>query len=77
MIILNREKLYTLKVYYYLPQSLLIQLFLWQTLDVNPKYPRINRFLDFWHREIDAVIQEVVISENEEKWRHGTVLPLD
>jgi uncharacterized protein Usg len=39
----------------------LLQSFLWQTLDVAPDFPRIHRFLDYWRREIDAVIHSVTI----------------
>ncbi len=35
---------------------------MWQTLDIAPDYPRVQRFLEFWRREIDAVIHSVAIS---------------
>jgi uncharacterized protein Usg len=40
----------------------LLQEFLWQTLDLAPEYPRIRRFLDYWRREIDAVIHSVTVA---------------
>jgi uncharacterized protein Usg len=40
----------------------LLQSFVWQTLDLAPEFPRMHRFLDFWRREIDAVIHSVSIS---------------
>ena len=59
-------RLTTAEVLYYLPDHpKLIQSFLWQTLDLAPKYPRIVRFLDFWKREIDAVIHSVRIAGGE------------
>ena len=54
------ERLTTAEVIYYLPDHpALLQRFLWQTLDLPPDFPRICRFLDFWRREIDAVIHSV------------------
>jgi uncharacterized protein Usg len=43
----------------------ILQQFVWQTMDVKPKYPRIYRFLDYWHNNIDAVMNEVVIWDSE------------
>jgi uncharacterized protein Usg len=60
---LQGQRLTTAEVLYYLPDHpALLQSFLWQTLDLAPDFPRIQRFLDFWRREIDAVIHSVEIS---------------
>lgn len=60
---LQGKRLTTAEVLYYMPDHPdLLQSFLWQTLDEGPDYPRIQRFLDFWRREIDAVIHSVEIS---------------
>ncbi len=40
---------------------------MWQTVDVKPKYPRVNKFLNYWHNNIDAIINEVQITESERK----------
>ena len=57
------ERLTTAEVLYYLPDHpALLQRFLWQTLDLSPDYPKVHRFLDFWRREIEAVIHSVTIS---------------
>jgi uncharacterized protein Usg len=54
------QRLTTAEVIYYLPDHpALLQRFLWQTLDLPPEFPRICKFLDFWRREIDAVIHSV------------------
>jgi uncharacterized protein Usg len=59
-------RLATAEVVYYLPDHpSLLQTFLWQTLDLAPRYPRIHRFLDFWRREIDAVIHSVNLASGE------------
>lgn len=60
---LTGKRLATAEVLYYMPaHPALLQSFLWQTLDQAPDFPRIQRFLDFWRREIDAVIHSVTIS---------------
>ena len=59
---LRGERLTTTQVLYYMPDSpSLLQEFVWQTLDLAPEYPRIHRFLDFWRREIDAVLHSVTV----------------
>ncbi len=57
------KRLATAEILYHIPDHPgLLQSFLWQTLDEAPDFPRIQRFLDFWRREIDAVIHSVAIS---------------
>lgn len=59
-------RLATAEVLYYMPDHpALLQSFVWQTLDLAPAYPRIHRFLDFWRREIDAVIHSVRLASGE------------
>jgi uncharacterized protein Usg len=59
---LSGERLTTAEVIYYLPDHpALLQRFLWQTLDLAPDFPRVHRFLDYWRREIDAVIHSVSV----------------
>ena len=66
MIILKRKILVTLNVYYWLPDyENILQQFIWQTLDVKPKYPRVHKFLDYWHNNIDAIVNEIQICESE------------
>lgn len=56
----------TAEVLYYMPDHpKLLQSFVWQTLDLAPDYPRIHRFLNFWKREIDAVIHSVRLATGE------------
>jgi uncharacterized protein Usg len=60
---LQGRRLTTAEVLYYMPDHpKVLQRFLWQTLDVAPEFPRVQRFLGFWRREIDAVIHSVQIS---------------
>lgn len=59
-------RLATAEVLYYMPDHpALLQSFVWQTLDLAPQYPRIHKFLDYWKREIDAVIHSVRLATGE------------
>lgn len=56
----------TAEVLYYMPDHpALLQSFVWQTLDLAPKYPRIHRFLNYWKAEIDAIIHSVRLATGE------------
>jgi uncharacterized protein Usg len=60
---LRGRRLTTAEVIYYMPDHpALLQRFMWQTLDLPPEFPRICKFLDFWRRDIDAVIHSVTCS---------------
>ena len=63
MLIIHPVKtLITLNVFYWMPDyENILQQFIWQTMDVKPKYPRVYRFLDYWHNNIDAVVNEIEI----------------
>lgn len=59
----NSAQLVTLNVLYYRPDhSWLLQDFTWQTYDVVPRLPRIQKFLDFWRTDIEAVIHSVELA---------------
>ena len=65
--ILIRNTIVTLNVLYWMPDyTHILQEFIWQTSDVRPEYPRVHRFLNYWHDNIEAVISEVNIADNYE-----------
>jgi uncharacterized protein Usg len=71
----------TAEVLFYMPDHpSLLQSFTWQTLDLAPRYPRVHQFLEFWRREIEAVIHSVRLASGEElapeKVRIATTLSL-
>lgn len=66
--ILGTERLTTVNVLYFLPEyDSILQQFIWQTLDIPPRYPRVEKFVDYWEREIDAIIQDIIVSVDLEK----------
>ena len=65
--ILIRNTIVTINVLYWMPDyTHILQEFIWQTADVRPEYPRVHRFLNYWHDNIEAVISEVKIADNYE-----------
>ncbi len=56
-------QLVTLNVIYHRPDhSWLLQDFMWQTFDIVPSLPRVQKFLNFWKDEIEAVIHSVELA---------------
>lgn len=62
MLILNRSKLVTVDVLYYLPNYSIIQEFIWQTEDTIPNIPRVHKFLNYWKDNVDAIIRDVLVT---------------
>lgn len=58
-------ELILIRIYYYIPDyTKIINEFIWQTMDLPPKYPRLNKFLNYWKNNIDAVIKEIEIERS-------------
>ncbi len=61
MIIL-KNTIVTVSVFYWMPDYRhVLQEFIWQTDDIKPEYPRVHKFLNYWHDNIEAVIEEIKI----------------
>ena len=70
----RNKVLVSLRVFYYMPDYRdLIQEFMWQTMDIKPKYPRVNRFLNYWKENIEAVIADVEMAEMDKKPKYRSV----
>jgi uncharacterized protein Usg len=72
---LHGYRLTTAEILYHLPDHpAVLQSYVWQDLDIAPKFPVLNRFLGFWTREIEGRLHSVrvaatsIISPGE--WRH-------
>ena len=63
---LKGYRLTTAEILYHLPDNPgLLQTFVWQLVDRVPEFPRLNRFLDFWRREIDGPLHSVRVAHSE------------
>lgn len=72
--LVRNKVLVSLRVYYYMPDYRdLIQEFMWQTMDIKPKYPRVNKFLNYWKENIEAVIADIEMAETEKISKYKSV----
>ena len=39
---------------------------MWQTMDVSPEFPRMNKFLNYWEHNIEGPIHDVIIAQQSE-----------
>lgn len=39
-----------------------LQTYLWQHYDLCPHFPELNRFLDFWKRELEGPLHSVTVA---------------
>lgn len=57
---LQDYRLTTAEILYHLPDHpALLQSYVWQDLDIAPRYPALNKFLDFWNRELEGKLHSV------------------
>lgn len=64
--LLNDYRLTTAEILYHYPDHpALLQSFVWQQLDLAPKFPILSKFLDFWNRELDGKIHSVQVAHAE------------
>jgi uncharacterized protein Usg len=60
---LQDYRLTTAEILYHLPDHpSVIQSYIWQDLDIAPRYPVLHKFLDFWKREIDGPLHSVRVA---------------
>ena len=65
-LILPDYRLTTAEILYHLPDHpAVLQTFVWQDLDIAPKFPVLRRFLDFWQRELDGKLHRVRVATAE------------
>ena len=56
-------RLTTAEILYHLPDHPgLLQTYVWQDLDLAPRYPALRRFLDFWARELDGKLHSIKVA---------------
>lgn len=55
----------TATILYRMPDHLhLLQTYVWQDYDLAPRFPELNRFLDFWRREIHGPLHSVEVAHS-------------
>ena len=57
---LEGYRLTTAEILYHMPDHPgVLQSFVWQELDIAPRYPVLHRFLDFWSRQLEGKLHSV------------------
>lgn len=57
---LENYRLTTAEILYHLPDHpSVLQTYIWQELDLQPKFPVLKRFLEFWQRSLDGRLHSV------------------
>ncbi len=78
---LGDYRLTTAEILYHMPDHPgLLQTFVWQELDIAPRFPVLHRFLDFWTHNLDGRLHSVRIASaslvTPGRMRHTTELRL-
>ncbi len=56
-------RLTTAQILYHMPDHPgLLQTYIWQELDLAPRFPELSRFLAFWQRELDGKLHSVRVA---------------
>jgi uncharacterized protein Usg len=56
-------RLTTAEILYHLPDyPKLLQSYVWQELDVAPRFPVLRQFLEFWHKNLDGKLHSVKVA---------------
>ncbi len=65
-LMLRDYRLTTAEIIYRLPDHpALLQSYLWQELDIAPKFPVLQKFLDFWERSLDGKLHSVKVASQQ------------
>ena len=60
---LRGYRLTTAEILYHMPDHPgLLQTFIWQALDLAPRYPTLRGFLDFWESSIEGKLHSVKVA---------------
>lgn len=78
---LQGYRLTTAEILYHMPDHPgVLQSFVWQDLDIAPRYPVLHGFLDFWSRQIDGRLHSVRVGSarliSPAEMSHGTLLTM-
>jgi len=62
---LQNYRLTTAQILYHMPDHpALLQEFIWQELDLAPRFPILTKFLNFWQRNLDGKLHSVRVAHS-------------
>ena len=75
---LRDYRLTTAEILYRLPDHRhLLQTYLWQDYDIAPRFPVLQKFLDFWQRNLDGKLFKVRVASvgliQPAQWSHANI----
>ncbi len=78
---LRDYRMTTAEILYHLPDHpAVLQSFIWQQLDIAPRFPELHKFLDFWSRSIEGKLHSVRVGAADligpTRWTAPTLLTL-
>ncbi len=60
---LQGYSLTTAEIIYRMPDHpALIQSYIWQEYDIHPRFPKLTRFLEFWSRNLEGKLYQVLVA---------------
>ena len=60
---LQGYRLTTAEIVYRLPDHpAVLQTYIWQNLDIAPRFPVLNEFLEFWEKNIEGRLHSVMVA---------------
>ena len=79
---LKGYRLTTAEILYRLPDHpAVLQCYIWQNLDLAPRFPVLNRFLEFWEKNIEGRLHSVIVANarliTPTEIRAGTMLTIN
>lgn len=64
--LLGGGSLLTAEILYFRPDHpSLLQSYSWQTIDTAPRFPRLVAFLDYWRRDVRAMIHSIRVAHSD------------
>ena len=69
---LNHYRITTAEILYWMPDHKhVLQSYVWQNLDMAPRFPNLSKFLEFWEKNLDGRLHSVRVGTC------GILSPLD
>ena len=60
---LQGYRLTTAEIIYGMPDHPgILQSFIWQNLDIAPRFPVLNGFLEFWEKNIEGKLHKIIVA---------------
>jgi uncharacterized protein Usg len=63
---LQNYRLTTAQIFYHMPDHPeLLQEYVWQNLDLAPKFPALTEFLGYWEKNIEGRLHSVTVAQSQ------------